>query len=228
MQLWVTPEQVIAALAGMLLCAGIGACGGTGTTTRPTGRSAEAGHTASVGSHRLENDLDDDGDATSENTGVYDADADLDNDPKTLAHSGYHDPDDSSVESFGHTPSAPETRLLQGLAARYYAAAAKADGRAACAMMAASLARSIPEDYGYRGPGPAYLRKARTCPAVMSGLFAHEHAILAGGAEVTGVRVAGDKAIALVGSPKFPAGYLQLVRVGHTWKVQGLLAQALP
>jgi hypothetical protein len=94
-------------------------------------------------------------------------------------------------------------------------------------LTAPELVKSLPADYG-RGSGPAYLRGATTCPALLALLFKHEHAQLNTALLVTGVRVSGGRAQVLLGSRTAPASYAILRREGRAWRIAGMLSAPLP
>ncbi len=139
---------------------------------------------------------------------------------------GYYDGDDGSVRFFGHAASPADTRAVGALVARYYAAAAAANGSRACAMLYFILAESIPETYG-RAPAPRYMN-GDTCPIVLERLFRHFHSRLAAAPVVSAVRVDGARAYALLGWTDLPAGYVELMREADSWRIDSLLALALP
>ena len=171
----------------------------------------------------------DDDDTTSNHTysAEYDNDADFDDD--RARQLGYRDSDDIEIVDYGRAASSAERQALTAVVERYYAAAAAADGRVACSLLALAFAKSIPEDYGRGGgSGPAYLR-GKTCSAVMSLLFKHEHRQLSDKIEVTDVRIKGREALALLGTKTEHASYLILEHQrGGTWGIVGLLASVLP
>jgi hypothetical protein len=94
-------------------------------------------------------------------------------------------------------------------------------------MFVPSLAKSVPKDYG-QAPGPAYLRGGKTCHAVMSLMFKQFGKQLAGAVAVTGIRVQGNNALALLGSKTKPARDIMVQRVETTWKIGSLLGEPLP
>lgn len=226
------------ALSGL----GVGACGGTGGGTRtasPETSGVRIARLAGDGlpggvevpiSHYpggLRGDEDDDEERINFTTGKKeDNDADFDNDSAELIPKGHYDEDDTSVRLYGHAASAGEGPALTAIVKRYYAAAAAADGVAACSLITPVLVRAIPEDYG-KPPGLPYMR-GKTCAVVMTHLFMHSHRRLAGRIRVTGVRVQGDRAYVLIGSHTAPAVYVNVERVGGVWRIAGLLGSSLP
>jgi hypothetical protein len=145
-------------------------------------------------------------------------------DDKDDSHGSY-DNDDNDVRRYGR-PAAVMTRgTIVMLIQRYYAAAAGGDGPAACSMLFAGLAMSVPQDYG-RPPGPPALR-GRTCAVVMAKVFEQMHEQLVRerpALDVRSVRVAGSRALALL---RFGAAgeerVVSLRREGSAWKMNGLL-----
>ncbi|MGC2374862.1 MAG: hypothetical protein WA484_13400 [Solirubrobacteraceae bacterium] len=134
---------------------------------------------------------------------------------------------DGPVRSFGHAAGVADNQAVAELVRRYYAAAAAHDDARACSLTYYILAESIPEEYG-GPPGPQYLRGASTCQAVLSRVFEHFHTQLIDPPQVTGVRVNGDVAYALLAWRTLPAGYMQVRREGRSWKIDRVLAASLP
>jgi hypothetical protein len=230
-------KPLIAYVTVALLSLGVTACGDTSTPTRLThsGASTAPAAAASVAAaNRAAPDLrdlkgdEDDDDTPAGYTGSskYDNDADFDNDYKK-ENNGYYDNDDASVLDYGHAADAAELKTVTGIVERYYKAAAADDGAEACSMIQPSLAKSLPEDYG-QAPGPAYLRGARTCQAVMSLVFKYRRSLVSGSIRVTAVRVESDKALALLGSKTMPASDMPLERERGSWTVSSLLDSPLP
>jgi hypothetical protein len=235
-------KSPLALLAIALLGLGATACGGTGkgahaasqsTATAVTSGGAPAMAVPSaISSQRYLNDGDaekvNDGDMDNRNGNHEDHDADSSEEyEETYDNNRYHDSDDSSILAYGHAAGAAKKRAIAAAVKRYYMAAAAGDGATACSMLVSSIARAAPEDYG-QAPGPAYLRGAKTCAAVMSLLFKHDHSQLTGMIAVTGVRVEGNQARALLGSTTMPAGYISVERERGAWKIDALLGGALP
>ncbi len=131
------------------------------------------------------------------------------------------------IRSFGTAASPANYRAIATLLSRYYAAAATKSGAAGCALTYYILAESVPEEYG-GPPGPQYLRGAATCQAVLSRVFDHFHAQLTEAPRVTGVRVKGNLAYALLSWAKLPAGYMAVRREGPRWRIDRVLAAPLP
>jgi hypothetical protein len=231
-------SKLLLALAVVgLLGLGVIACGDASVRTRSAPRSSSsavlggnvAAATGSNGTQtpgHFKGDEDDD-DTPSNYTGnnKNDNDADFDNDRKN-ENKGYYDSDDGGIRRYGNAADTANRRTIAALVKRYAAAVAANDGATACSMIYSVLVEAIPEDYG-RPPGPAYLR-GTTCQAVMSLLFRHSHSQLTGAIEVSGVRVKGNQAYALVGSRTVPASYIMVRREHGIWKIDELLAGPLP
>lgn len=237
-------KSLLALLTVGLLSMGATSCGGSsdGRTTPMIAISTSSVTTASsapvttgattTSGHDYLNDGDaekvNDGDADNQRANHEDGDADsFDEYETTHDNNSYHDQDDKMILTYGHAATATEKEAVVAAVERYYAAAAVGDGARGCSTIASSLANAVPEDYGQRA-GPTYLRGGKTCQAVLSLLFKHFRSRLAGTVHVTGVRVAADHALALLGSRTMPASYLYLERMGGAWKVDGLLGEALP
>ncbi len=190
------------ALAAASLCLGMDACGGAENEGRaaPKRPAAERG---AAGSPM--------GDQDDDNPGG----------------GGYYDGDDGSVRFYGKAASRTDTRAIAALVKRYYAAAAAGRGAQACALTYFIDVETLPEQYGHP-PGPLWLRGADTCTAVLTRVFAHYHRQLTVPVQVTGVRVNGLHADALVGFATLPAGVVKARREGASWKIEGLLAVPLP
>lgn len=211
----IKPLLVLSAVA--LLSLSATACGGAEKSTSVASRAS------SLGFKGDEDDDEESAESNSNNSG--DKDADFDNDAKDKRR-GYHDSDDNVVLTYGHAASSAEQKALTDVVTRYYAAAAAGNGASACSMITSTFVQAIPEDYG-QSPGPVYLR-GKTCAAVMTLLFKHEHKRLAAAPEITQVRVGDKQAYVFLGSQAVPASFVTMEREGGVWKVAGLLAQALP
>jgi hypothetical protein len=84
------------------------------------------------------------------------------------------DPHHLEVLAFGREAIGADRAAVTALVTNYYKAAAGGDGETACSLLLRSMANSVVEDYAH-APGPRYLRGERTCPHVMSRIFAHRH-----------------------------------------------------
>jgi len=219
------------ALFGLFL----GACGESGkdespahrVSPGPAGGTLLAGASTSESSRsHLKGDEDDD-DLASNLAGnkANDNDADFDNDSKAAENKSYYDSDDGIVRNYGHSASAAESRAIVAVAESYYAAATAENGVEACSLMYSAFANNVPIDYG-KGAGPAYSR-GNTCAVVMTKLFEHFHDTLVAATVITGVRIKGDQAEALIGSRTTPASYFALKRERGAWKIDCLLAAQL-
>lgn len=194
-------------------------------TTSTATTQASSSSTASWG---LEGDEDDDDTPANTTPGnsTGDDDADFDNDLPANRGKGYRDDDDLPITAFGNPAPPAESRAISSLATRYYAAAATADGATACRLMYSTIEAAIVEDYG-SGAGPAHAR-GKSCPEVMSKIFAHAHAQLTGRLMVTDVRAKGNWAYALIGSHAQPAARINVRRERGAWKVDALVGSPLP
>ena len=97
-------------------------------------------------------------------------------------------------------------------------------------MIASSLAKGIPKDYG-QAPGPPYLRGGKTCAAVLSKLFAHYHAQLVADAatvKVIALRLEGGDGFAIL---TFGGQLERDISVSHhhaVWAISTMLDNQLP
>jgi hypothetical protein len=172
-------------------------------------------------------DIDGNGDNDLKTTSVDHATSDGDNDNPTPASYRYPDLDDHAVLSYGEAPSVLVSRKIAGLIRAYYRAAADADGSTACVLIVPSVARSVPEDYG-SGAGPSYLRGGKTCAAVMTMLFKHDHPELSTPPKLMSIRVKGDEGQVVLASRVLSANLLYLRRQAGLWRVEELLGEPLP
>ncbi|MFZ1925471.1 MAG: hypothetical protein WAU42_04935 [Solirubrobacteraceae bacterium] len=131
------------------------------------------------------------------------------------------------MSDFGRPADAAETSEIATLVGRYYAAAAAEQGTRACGMLFFALAESLAEKYG-RAPGPLYLNGAETCQAVLTRVFAHFHAQLRMRPAVALVHIGDGRARALLDWKALPAAYIEARREGSSWKLESVLAAALP
>lgn len=139
------------------------------------------------------------------------------------------DDDNSAVRNYGNPATAPDWRAVTALLERYYVTALRGEGSSACAMIAPGLARAVPLDYGKLGP--SYLHGGKTCAAVLTLLFRHEHRRLAASVPrlaVRSVRVEGEDGLALLAFGKMPEREIQVLREGVAWKMGALLDGELP
>jgi hypothetical protein len=159
-------------------------------------------------------------------------------DPKTTPtqddFQGGYDTDDEPERDYGHKASAADAKAIGALVTRYYAAGARGDGAAACALTARTFASTVPADYGQElgsaiPPGAeTYLRGAKTCAAVLSLLFEHARSQITAPVAVIGVRLKGSYGYALVGSMTLPTSLIEVEREDGVWRVDGLMGRPLP
>lgn len=232
----------LAWLATALIGFGVGACGSagngtgstsgissaaaTGTRIAAAGTGADAAHGTTRYRNDGDNDPSNDGDPDDFGRKQIEDDHDGSEDNLQPQNDRYHDRDDASLVTFGAPASAAVEKAAKALVKRYYAAGAASNGVKGCGMIVPRIANSIAENYG-RAPGPAYLRGAHSCGAVLFRLFRREHARYAGPFTVTAVRVRGDEAFAFLGSSTTPAGYVTLSRENGKWMIGGLLGGPL-
>lgn len=211
----------------VLLSVGVVACGGAGRRADPVSQISSSNATATGRSLEGDGDSDYPGDYDNDNnSNDEDSDTDGYNSYKNN-HNGYYDNDDNRIRTSGHAASAVDQRAIATLIEHYYAMVTTGDVVRACSMIVPALAKAIPENYG-RAPGPAYLRGAKTCQAVMWLLVEHIHSQLVARIEVTGVRVEGNLARALLGSRTMPASVIVVEREGGVWKIDALTGAPLP
>jgi hypothetical protein len=208
-------STLLALTATALLAIGAGACGSAGSRAGTATRSGSS-FAAAAGAVP----------GTRANLGQLRGDEDND----AQGAGGYYDRDDADIAHYGRAASAGETQAIAALVRRYFAAAAAGDAARGCALASAILAESLPENYG-GPPAPRYLLGAHTCRAVLARVFEDLHAQLvplAARLEVTGVRVRGNRADALLGWGALPAGLMEARREGGAWKIEEPLASPLP
>jgi hypothetical protein len=158
--------------------------------------------------------------APTANTAAHDANAtpnfsthnnDRDND-------GDHNDDDEKVLYFGQAAGTADRRELIALVTRYFAAAATENGAAGCRMLVPFIAEGTAEQQGQAGS---------TCAFALSELFKQHHPLLAekqATLRVIGVRVEGNRALAILDFPNIPeVRQIGERRVGNTWKMLDLL-----
>jgi hypothetical protein len=213
-----------------LFCSWVVACGenrvGGGKTTAGAATASPTTNNRYLNDGDAEKNHDSDPDDKSVDHEDHDADSSGEYEEGN-GNGDYHDGDDASSVGFGQAANATDERAITTLVKRYYAAAAAGNGPTACSMMASTIARSLPEEYG-EGAGPAYLRGARTCEAIVTRVFDHAGAQLKGAMDVTGVRVAGAEAIALLGSHTMSASKISVHMEDGTWKIDALVGTTLP
>jgi hypothetical protein len=134
---------------------------------------------------------------------------------------------DESIQRFGHEGSASELAAISNLVKRYYAAVATGDDAQACQLLSSRFKSSLLREVGHAG-GPI---KTDSCVTLLGLLLrkptgaqaAQEKAV-----QVTGVRVRGGTAFALIRTPTMPSGEVLLSREGSGWKVSTLIGSELP
>lgn len=138
--------------------------------------------------------------------------------------------DDDEVEQFGKPATPAQWQAAEALVRRYFAAAATEDGAGACPLLIASIGSTLGGSYE-RPSDPSYLH-GKTCPAVMTNLFAHYHRLMvrkAKGLEVTAVRVQGPAADVLLAFKGIRArGWMGLALEGGGWKLKELTDAQYP
>jgi hypothetical protein len=235
-------HNALALSAIALLCLCLIACGGvrksTDSTFQVSSRAAVAGGVAATTSSTppirgyVVNDYDNDDHSSNYSDDGDNDDSnkpkDKDNDSDNKSNS-YYDRDDKSVRGFGQAASAVDAQAVTAVVRRYFAAAAAQDGTTACSLVVSDLARAVPEDLG-RSPGPPYAR-GNTCAVVMSKMFKENRPQLTAYAamlKVTGVRLKGDRGLAVLGFRTLPGRQIGVTREGDVWKLAALLDSELP
>jgi hypothetical protein len=232
-----TGPKALAVLVTGLVASGMG-CGGGEAGTRPASLRRSEASTRSHGSspsHPRHAIADYDGDD-------YEAGGDADDDDNVNASDSDGDSDGSQGAAFdqddvmlidsGRPAGAADRREVSALVKRYFAAAGGAHGAVACGLVAASVARAVPEVIG--GPTGRPYARGNTCPEILSSVFRFFGAQLAAEAsavEVTRVRVEGNQATVVLGFKAihhYPARVMSLIRQGHAWRVDGILDNELP
>jgi hypothetical protein len=164
------------------------------------------------------------------------ADRDKDNDSAPIPskdndNAAEDDKNNNAVLNFGHAADTSDTRAIAALVKRYYTAAAREDGAAACSMIYVTLAEALPEDYGAGSPGPPYLRAGTTCAGVMQLLFKHYHGQLT--AELPLLRVARMRldrrhGLAILRFGTMPERQISVLRERRTWKIDTIIDYEIP
>jgi hypothetical protein len=131
---------------------------------------------------------------------------------------GDHNDDDEGVLKYGQAASPSDRRISDELVKRYFAAASAEDGAGACELLVHFIAEAVPETEG-RAPS----LRGNTCADVLTKLFKQEHRLIATknrSLKVIGVRVEGNKALAIVDFAAIPeVRQMNERRVGHTWRL---------
>jgi hypothetical protein len=213
----------------LLLGICITACGSKSTNATSSASSNITARSSTIAQRYLndgDNDPLTDEDPDNKYVGQADDDNDYSEDHVEPGNNRYHDKDDYVV-TVGRAGSAVEISAITPVVERYYAAVAADDSAKACSMLVPSLVRAIPVDYG-RVSGPSYLHGDKTCGAVVSALFQRSHTRLNSSFKVTGVRISGKRAVALLGSSTAPASELSVELEKGKWKVASVLVNLLP
>jgi hypothetical protein len=156
---------------------------------------------------------------------------DHDGDPGTREgyrpHSQF-DADDVETRYFGHSASAHDRRSITALVDRYYAAAARDDGRMACSAIDAGLVAGAELAEGSHGPSsPA----TAGCAAAMAKMLAQAPGRTAadfGAVRVLDVRVRGSEAIALLRLRDARTREMPVLRERGVWKIDAFFDNGLP
>lgn len=134
--------------------------------------------------------------------------------------------DDNHVPEYGFEASPGDRKGISAVVTAYFAAAAKRDGKAACAKLYSPLANSVVEDYG-QSPGPAYAR-GTTCAAVLVKVFSHVarplSALLV--RSIDGARVEKNIGFAEFRSQAWPSGAIAVEREGSGWRIGALIPKS--
>jgi hypothetical protein len=214
-----------ALLPAVLPCAGLVACGGVARNApaglRPPSNGVTQARVAAAsppdstlpaglspaGRRRFE--WDHDGDPGADNNSVNAA----------------FDRDDGEFRYYGRAAGANVRRAVTRLVARYYAAAAANDGAAACALVDAELADAFAAQRDARFPGsPA--PAAGGCAAALAARFRHilgRSAADMASVRVIGVRVAGDRGLALLRLRSSQVRYIPVGSERGAWKIEALI-----
>jgi hypothetical protein len=138
---------------------------------------------------------------------------------------GYFDADDYNTPNYPRVANMTDARAVRALVKRYVATAAANDGASACSLIYSLFAEEIPETYGLPPTGSPALH-GTTCAVVMTKLFKLHHSQLAAEAatvEVVGVRVNGNRGLALLHFRGIPARSIDVHRERGVWKINALL-----
>lgn len=141
---------------------------------------------------------------------------------------GHYDSDETGIIYFGQNASNADRRAVISVVRRYHAAAAADNGAKACDVIYTLLTEAIPEDYG-QPPGPPSLR-GKTCAVVLTKLFKQPHGRhidVTVGRHVIGVRVKGNRGLALMSSGTRVESSLPVRRERGVWKVSAINANEI-
>lgn len=140
----------------------------------------------------------------------------------------YYDDDDKSVVAFGHAVNSVERQQIDSLLARYYAAAASANGAAACSMLYSLFAEAVIEDHGEDATDSQ--AQGSSCTEILSKIFKKDHrhaAIERAKLRVIGARSDGQRGYAVLDTGRGYPLFMYLHRETSTWKIESLLGAEL-
>jgi hypothetical protein len=165
-------------------------------------------------------------DADNDDSSYARRDRDNDSDNGT---GSYFDRDDSSLRDIGRAADPLDRHSIVALLRRYFAAAVAEDGARACAILAASIARSVPQTLG-QPPGPPYLA-GTSCAPIVSKVFEQDHRQLVAYARllhVSDVRVTANRAVVILDVQPLPGREIWVQREDGVWKIDALLDNEMP
>lgn len=214
----------IIVMAFVLLGLGAGACGGSSGSAGLGSRSLA--NNDAIGGSTV---------ATTSNIrsvhGYIAGDDDMENDDRPKSD------DDVPIRKYGHLAGAADERRVAALLERYYSIAATGNGAAACALIYPKLAknpshtRTIPDDRFSGRLGPPAL-PGESCARVASRQFEQNHRRLVTDTEslqVTGMRVDGPHAVALLAFRTTPERWMPVARDERgVWKIASVLDREMP
>jgi hypothetical protein len=193
-------------LAAALPGLGVMACGGASSVSgAPSGASARAAPNATLPEIELKGDAEHDSDT-------------------------YYGEPDNEHELRGRPARIGDARRVSALVRRYYAAAGRDDGVAACRLVYLPVVESIQEAHG--GTPGSTGAPGWTCAAILSRVFKRQHTQL--GAENAALTVASVRVDLNVGAVRLglgsgrPARYTMVHRERGTWKMLNLLDSTRP
>jgi hypothetical protein len=169
------------------------------------------------------------GDGDADNPGDRDGNGDIDpedndSDEPVPASYRFPDSDDRSVFAWGRPVPGATRAAIAGVLKRYYAAAARGDGLAACQLFTPLLAHGAASEYTLPGQSHHF----PTCAALMSAMFAQSRQELSAPISVIAVRGQGRQARAIVASRTLRASSVLLQRQGSNWRLLALSGVVLP
>lgn len=204
-------RRLLTTVAVVCLTVGLGACGSSNRSARPTATAVGQRSPAFLGDGDFDH-----GDNDQDNNWDEDKDAAFDKYSRkeySWNRGEFHDRDDAEQISFGQNANSTDAKAISRIVESYYRAASHDDGRRACAMLLPSVAKIITD---YRLTSIPYLRGSRTCRVAVTRLFQHAHLSVP---QVTSVRIKGNVALAYWGSRTMAAGYITLERKRSTWAI---------